>query len=180
MIETARLRLRGFQEADRQPLRAMWRDPAVMAELGPIKSDADSDATIARHLGYGTSHGLGFWIVELRDTPGAIGFAGLKPGAPGTPVEGELEIGWMFMQPAWGRGFAREAAEAALQWAWANHDAERVVAITAATNLASQALMARLEMIRFAAFEHPNFPIGDRLRPTLAFAISRPTEAAVA
>ncbi|WP_029623171.1 GNAT family N-acetyltransferase [Sphingomonas elodea] len=174
MIETARLVLRPPEPRDFDALHAMWSDPDVMRDLGPVKTTAHSRATIARHLGYGPSHGLGFHAVELRENGAVIGFCGLKPGAPDTPISGELEIGWMFARSHWGRGFAREAAAASLDWAWANRDAARVVAITAACNTASRTLMERLGMTRFADFDHPIHAKDSHLRASVAYAIGRP------
>ena len=49
-IETERLILRAPEPGDRAPLHAMWADERVMADLGPVKSAADSEAALARHL----------------------------------------------------------------------------------------------------------------------------------
>jgi RimJ/RimL family protein N-acetyltransferase len=174
MIETARLVLRPPEAGDFDALHGMWSDADAMRELGPIKTREDSSATIARHDGYRASHGLGFWSTVRRDDGAVIGFCGLKPGAPDTPADGELEIGWMIARACWGQGYAREAAAASLAWGWANRDAPRIVAITAATNLASRTLMTRLGLSPFAAFDHPIYPPGDRLRPSVACQIARP------
>jgi RimJ/RimL family protein N-acetyltransferase len=174
VIETARLLLRPPEPRDFEALHAMWSDPEVMRDLGPIKTTANSRATITRHLGYGPSHGLGFHVVERREDGAVLGFCGLKPGAPDTPIDGEVEIGWMFARAHWGKGYAREAAAASLAWAWANREEPRVVAITSASNLASRALMERLGMAWFVDFEHPVHPQGHRLRASVAFAIDRP------
>ncbi|MEG3122678.1 GNAT family N-acetyltransferase [Sphingomonas sp. GB1N7] len=174
MIETERLILRPQTPADRAALHAMWADPLVMADLGPVKSATDSDAAIARHLGYGDV-GLGFWAVERRDSGETIGFCGLKPGAEKTPIEGEVEIGWMIARAHWRLGYALEAAAASIDWVWANRDAPRVMAITAASNLPSQALMRRLGMRHLAEldFRHPAFPDDDHRRQSVVFAIDR-------
>ncbi|MDF0487169.1 GNAT family N-acetyltransferase [Sphingomonas sp. H39-1-10] len=173
MIETARLVLRRPVAADLAPLHAMWSDPRVMADLGPLKTREQSAATIARHEGYRQSHGLGFWTVALREDGTVIGFCGLKPGAENTPIAGEVEVGWMLAAAHWRQGFAREAAEASLAWGWANSAAPRIVAITAAQNAASRALMERLGMVRLGGFDHPNFAVDDPLRETVSYAIER-------
>ena len=175
MIETARLILRVPTPADRAPLHAMWADPAVMADLGPIKDGAESDATLARHDSY-RDEGLGFRNV-LRKADGAvIGFCGLKRGNAGLPIAGEVEAGWLLASPYWGQGYAREAMVAALAWGWEHTDAPRIVAITAERNARSQALMVRLGMLRVAGgdFDHPRFEVGDPLRSTVTYAIGRP------
>ena len=84
MILTERLILRPAEPRDRAALHAMWADPLVMADLGPVKDAAASDAAIARHAGYQAA-GIGFGVVERRTDGMVIGFCGLKPGNPATP-----------------------------------------------------------------------------------------------
>lgn len=174
MIETPRLILRPTGPRDHDALHAMWSDPAVMRDLGPLKTRADSEATIARHEGYRASEGLGFWTAERQADGAVIGFCGLKPGAADTPIAGDVEIGWLVAQPFWGQGYAREAAEASLAWGWENRPVARIAAIASASNLPSQALMRRLGMLWFADFEHPLFAEGERLRASVAYAVERP------
>jgi RimJ/RimL family protein N-acetyltransferase len=175
VIETERLILRAPTPADRAALHAMWADPRVMADLGPVKSAEDSDATIARHDSYRVE-GIDFWVVEQRSDRALAGFCGLKRGAPDTPIAGALEAGWMLAAPFWGRGFAHEAMQASLAWGWAHKDAKRIVAITAARNVKSQQLMARLGMARLpdGNFDHPAYAANDPLRATVTYAIDRP------
>ena len=173
MIETARLTLRRPTAADLDALAAIWGDLRVMADLGPVKDRAMSEATLKRHLGY-WADGFGFWIVERA---GAVaGFAGLKPGAPNTPIEGEVEAGWMFAPDHWGQGLAGEAMAAALAWGWANLAPPRIVAITAEQNAASRRLMSRLGMTLLPdlTFNHPQFAVNDPRRRTVTYAIPRP------
>lgn len=175
MIETERLVLRWPEPRDRTALHAMWADPRVMADLGPVKDAAESDIALVRHEGY-RRQGVGFWVVEQRAAPGVIGFCGLKLAGDYVPFPGALEIGWMFAEAHWGRGYAREAAAASLAWAWAHRREPRVIAITAAVNRKSRVLMERLGLrqIEGADFDHPLFAPGDRLRHTVTYAIDRP------
>lgn len=174
MIETARLILRIPEPRDLDALHAMWSDADAMRNLGPAKGRQGSEATLNRHLGYRASDGLGFWVAERRDDRTLAGFCGLKPGAPNTPIAGELEIGWMFVRSVWGQGYAREAAEASLTWGWRHRRESRIVAITAIVNEPSRRLMGRLGMTAFAEFMHPVFDPADRLAPTVAYSIGRP------
>lgn len=174
MIETARLLLRPPEPRDDAALVALLGDPQTMRDINSAASPDTARASIERHRQYRETRGLGFWVAECE---GAIaGFCGLKPGAPGTPIEGEVEIGWIFAPAYWGRGFGGEAARASLAWGWANLDAPRIVAITALCNLRSQKLMQRLGMaaVPHGVFEHPAFAPGDPLRATITFAIARP------
>ena len=173
MIVTDRLILRAPDLRDRDALHAMWADPAVMADLGPVKSSEESDMAISRHASYSP---LGFGVIERRDDAVTIGFCGLKPGAADTPIAGMLEIGWMLAVPYWGAGYAREAAAAWIAWAWANRNEDAVVAITARQNARSRGLMERLGMHHVATldFAHPLFAADDPLRDTVTYRIGRP------
>lgn len=175
MIETERLILRKPRPADRPALHAMWADPLMMAELGPVKDAAASDAALARHDGY-RHEGLGFLTVERAADGAALGFCGLKRGDPPHPIAGEVEAGWMIARPYWRQGYALEAMRAVFEWGWAGFSMPRIVAITAASNLASQAMMMRLGMARLpdGDFQHHAFASGDPLRHIVTYAIDRP------
>ena len=175
MIETERLLLRLPIKADRPALYAMWADPMVMAELGPVKNAAASDAVLAKHDGF-RHEGLGFWTVERRSDGAVVGFCGLKRGDAHNPIAGEVEAGWIIDRPYWRQGYAYEAMVAALAWGWANLDVPRIVAITSAINTKSQALMEKLGMERLADgdFLHALFSADDPLRPIVTYAIGRP------
>lgn len=172
-IETERLTLRLPTAEDRVALHAIWADPAVMADLGPVKTAADSDATLARHANYG--NGLGFKAVIRRSDRAVVGFCGLKPGAPGTPIVGEVEAGWMIARAHWRQGYALEAMRAVLANSCLPTQAKRVVAITARRNGKSRAMMARLGMSHQPDldFIHPNFAADDSLADIVTYALSR-------
>lgn len=115
MIETGRLVLRPPVAADHPALYAMWADPVVMADLGPVKDAAASAATLARHDGY-RHEGLGFFSVIRKEDRAVIGFCGLKRGDAQNPIAGQIEAGWMLGRAYWRRGYALEAMRAVLAW----------------------------------------------------------------
>lgn len=175
MITTARLILRPWRDADRDPYHALCSDPEVMRFLGPPQSRAESDAAIDRMQALQAASGYCFWAVERRADGALLGFCGLKPGP--APIEGKLEIGWRLAREAWGQGYAREAAEASLGWAWRALDVDEVVAITVHANARSWGLMERLGMRRVVDgdFDHPNVPEGSPLKRHILYQIGRPT-----
>jgi RimJ/RimL family protein N-acetyltransferase len=177
MIETERLVLRAWEARDRAPFRAMGRDPAVMRHLGPLRSDEESDATIERLQAQQAEHGHCFWAVERRGDGAFLGFCGLiRNGIEGTPIDGEIEIGWRLRSDAWGQGYAREGAEASLAWGWRNLPDARIAAITVEANTASWGLMERLGMTRVedGDFDHPGVPDESPLKRHILYRIGRP------
>lgn len=172
MIETTRLRLRVWQDADCEPFCAMGQDAEVMRYL-PKMTREQSDAAVRRMIAIEAEHGYVFWAVERKIERDFIGFCGILP--PRSPIN-EHEIGWRLVRHAWGLGYAREAAEASLAWAWANLDVAAIIAITTLANTRSWGLMERLEMVRqpLEDFDHPEVPEGDPLRPHILYRIHRP------
>ena len=176
MIETERLILRRWREADAGPFHAMGQDEEVMRHLGPPMSREHAVETIASINAQIDSDGHAFWALERKSDGVFLGFCGIEQGPAGTPIADDLEIGWRLARAAWGKGYAREAAEATLAWTWANTAAPRVTAITTPANLRSWGLMIRLGMARLphGEFDHPALAEGDPLRRHLTYAIDRP------
>lgn len=177
VIGTARLVLRAWRNADRLPYRGMSRSPAVMTHLGgPIDGTA-ADADIDRAIAHQAAYGHAYWAMERRADSCLLGFCGLKRlTQPGTPVSGDIDIGWRLREDAWGRGYALEAARAALAWGWRHLDVPRIVAMTVPANGRSWGLMERLGMTRRSDldFGHPLFAPGHPLHAHLVYVADRP------
>lgn len=114
-LTTERLLLRGFEPRDEEPYMAMMADPEVTRFLGDGKplSRVDAWRQLAMFAGHWTLKGFGLWAVEERATGKLLGRIGcMEPeGWPG------FEIGYTLARPAWGQGYAREGAAAALRYA---------------------------------------------------------------
>lgn len=176
MIRTDRLVLRRWEERDLPAFRAQDADPLVRRFMGPLLTADQSDAVRERHRGYERAHGLGFLTVERQADGAVLGFCGLKPGAPATPIEGEVEIGWLFGAEHWGQGYAAEAAQGVLDWAWGHLDAPSIAAITTAANAGSRKVMDRIGMVHEPAddFLHPLLADDPALRAHVTYRIRRP------
>jgi RimJ/RimL family protein N-acetyltransferase len=150
MIETPRLRLRNWRVQDAEPFIRHLDTPAVMRWLGGVRGEeAQRRVVRERFIRWQEERGFTFWVIERKSDGELLGFCGLKiADDPGTPVEGALEIGWRLREDAWGGGYAKEAAVASLDYAFATLGAERVVALTVEGNSPSWGLMLRLGMKR--------------------------------
>jgi RimJ/RimL family protein N-acetyltransferase len=108
-IETERLLLRPFEEADLDEYTAMMSHPEVCRYLGhePLNRD-EAWRQIALFLGHQVLRGYTIEAALERTTGRLVGRVGLwRPeGWPG------LEVGWTLAHPAWGKGYATEAAAA--------------------------------------------------------------------
>lgn len=175
-IDTGRLSLRPWEAEDAGPFLAMCNDAQVMEFLGPPMTRAQVDDVIERQNRFQQELGYCFWVIQPHDSPDMIGFCGLKPGPAHTPLEGRIEIGWRLARPYWGKGYAQEAASAAIDWGFANLPVDHIWAITVAGNVRSWGLMERLGMERRddLAFDHPALADDDPLKPHITYVKARP------
>jgi len=150
VIETERLLLRDWREEDIAPFVRHTNTPAVMRWLGGVRPDDEmAELVRTRMMRWQEERGFTFWVVERKADGELLGFCGLKLGDDsGSPVEGEVEVGWRLREDAWGKGYAKESAIASLDFAAERLGAERVVALTVIENVASWGLMERLGMVR--------------------------------
>ena len=171
MIDTDRLTLRPWRDADRDAAWAMAQDSEVMRYLPPLDR-AGSDAMIDRMMAMQADHGHTFWVVERKADGAYLGMCGMCPPRP--PLA-EYEIGWRLARAAWGQGYGTEAARATLAWGWANRAMPSIAAITTTANRKSRALMERIGMAYVPGedFDHPSLVEGDPLRPHVLYRILR-------
>lgn len=176
-IETPRLLLRPWREADKPEYARIINTPAMMEHFGGPQRAEVHDALLDRMMAAQERDGHCMWAVEERATGSLAGICGVRIGGhENTPVPEVLEIGWRIAEPWWGRGVAREAAEASLAWSWANTDRPFVAAWTNPGNARSWGLMLRLGMVRRPEldFRHPLYAEDDPLGQMVVYTIDRP------
>ncbi len=174
-LVTERLVLRAWRASDRAPFAAMGADARVMRFLGPLLSREASDALVDRFIAHFAERGFGPWAVEAPGVAGFIGFVGLgvpRFEAPFTPC---VEVAWRLDAAHWGRGYATEAARAALRFGFETLALGEIVSFTTRENRGSRAVMERLGMTRDARddFDHPALGAGDPLRPHVLYRLAR-------
>jgi RimJ/RimL family protein N-acetyltransferase len=160
-ISTERLIMRGWRESDRAPWAAMNADPEVRQYLGPLLTFEQASAWVLTFQDDLDRYGFGFWAVEVRASGDFIGCTGLRTLDEEMPFTG-VELGWRLARPAWGHGYATEAALAALEYGFDIVGLPEIVAVTMARNLRSQAVMRRIGMTRDPAedFDDPDVDEG--------------------
>jgi RimJ/RimL family protein N-acetyltransferase len=140
VLETERLRLRGHRLEDFPACAAMWADPAVSRQLGrkPF-TEEESWTRFLRYLGHWFVLGFGYWVVEEKasgDFAGEVGFADYKRDMQSSAKE-LPEIGWVLAKRAHGKGYATEAAMAAIRWGDGHFSPARTTCIISPDNLSS-------------------------------------------
>jgi RimJ/RimL family protein N-acetyltransferase len=173
-IETERLHLRQWIESDRAPFARLNADLRVMEFLPSILDRSASDAMIDRIQTKIAERGWGLWAVELKQDQQFIGYVGLQVLTANLPFSPGVEIGWRLAFEYWGKGYATEAAQAALKVGFDRLDLPEIVSFTTIDNHRSSAVMERLGMNRETeTFQHPSLPVGHLLREHCLYRLSR-------
>jgi RimJ/RimL family protein N-acetyltransferase len=173
MIETERLLLRNWRTEDFDPFVQATNTPAVMRWLGGVKAPDVLRERLADHFtAWQEERGFTFWALERKADQELIGFCGIKiADDEGSPVFGLHEVGWRLREDAWGRGYAKEAAIASLDFAFDRLDAEQVVALTVIGNEPSWGLMERLGMTRRPELDYQGPEWAET--PVIVYAVGR-------
>ena len=156
-LRSARLMLRRFTPADLPLLVQLNSDPQVMRWLGGVmRPEQTADMLQTRILDYYEQNpGLGVWATMLRDSGECIGFHLLNN------IQGEtqIQVGYRLFPRRWGRGYATEMTSALLDYGYRRLGLERIAAITALENQASQRVLLKAGLPRLAdrAFPHPAY-----------------------
>jgi RimJ/RimL family protein N-acetyltransferase len=141
-LETERLLLREYRPEDFEAFAAIMGDAEVARYLpgGHPMSRIDAWRFVAACIGHWTLRGYGTWVVERKSDGAMMGRIGLiHPETwPG------LEVGWTLGRPYWGQGYATEAAEASLRYAFLTLPGDEVISTIHPENKASQAVARKI------------------------------------
>jgi RimJ/RimL family protein N-acetyltransferase len=174
-IETPRLLLRGWRDADVESWAEMNADPRVMEFFPRTYDRARAEAMACEIRTQLERNGYGWWIVEIKESGRFAGVICIDDVGYEVPFAPPREVGWRLAFDAWDHGYATEGAAAALDFAFHTLGWDEVVAMTAALNIRSQRVMERLGMKRDLAgdFEHPRIEEGHRLRRHVLYRIRK-------
>jgi RimJ/RimL family protein N-acetyltransferase len=132
-LQTERLVLRAFRQADLDAYARICADPDVVRYVGQPFSRAEAWLHIATMLGHWQLRGCGMWAVEDRSSGAMIGRIGFyqPEGWPG------LELGWILARSHWGRGLATEGARSALAFAFGVLERPHIISLIRPENVVS-------------------------------------------
>jgi RimJ/RimL family protein N-acetyltransferase len=137
---------------------------------------AESDAMVDRIEAAFESNGFGLWAVEVLGGAPFIGFVGLAVPTFEAHFTPAVEVGWRLAREHWGRGYATEAARAALEFGFGSVGLDEIVSFTVPANVRSRTVMERLGMTHDPKddFDHPRIPPGNPLRRHVLYRLQRP------
>lgn len=144
ILETKRLTIRRLDYDDFEALLAIMRKPDVMYAWEHGFSEDDVRAWIERQLMRYTKDGIGYFAVLQKESGLLIGQAGLmKTTMNGNEV---VEIGYIFDNTYWHNGYATEAAESLIAYAFDGLELPAVYCSIRPENKASVRVAKRLGM----------------------------------
>lgn len=147
---TARLLLRRPTAEDQTRLFAIYGDPAThqFNPAGPLVERRQAQVLLDDWLNHWQTHGYGQWAIATRDAPEqVIGFGGIA--LYNYLNVQRLNLGYRFHTAAWGKGYATELSHAALEFAFAELNAEQVFALVRPAHSASIGVLEKIGMQRF-------------------------------
>ncbi|WP_250306115.1 GNAT family N-acetyltransferase (plasmid) [Streptomyces sp. NBC_01387] len=144
-LETDRLVLRAFTQADVDPLFALDNDPDVMRFINggrPTSHEATRARTLPGLLHDHPCTGTrGYWAAEERGTGAFLGWFEFRPLDDHSPAV--VELGYRLHKAAWGNGYATEGSRALIHKGFTDLGVERVTANTMAVNAGSRRVMEK-------------------------------------
>ena len=153
ILETERLILRRPAPEDFEAWATFAADEQTMRHLGGVQARSVAWRGICQVTGAWDIRGFSMFSVIEKSSGRWVGRLGpwQPEGWPGT------EVGWGLARETWGKGYATEAATAAIDWAFANRDWHEVIHSIDPANVNSQKVAKRLgsNLLRQARMPSP-------------------------
>lgn len=141
-LRTPRLTLRPFNSTDEEAAFAFFGDPDVMrfSLNGPHKSRKSTEDFIVANMNRQERAGYSIWAVVETATGDLIGMCGLAEFGHG--ISG-IELAYRLRKDRWGRGYASEAARAAIAYGFSELKLDRLIGAVEPANIASVSVLEK-------------------------------------
>jgi RimJ/RimL family protein N-acetyltransferase len=149
ILKTERLLLRQWCKKNLTPFAALNAGSRVREHFPELLNRQESDASVKLMSSHIQKYNWGFWAASSIQTNEFIGFIGLENvhfSAPFNKLSPAVEIGWRLAFNHWGKGYATEAAKAALRYSFIKLNLVEIVSFTAVQNIHSQKVMKKINM----------------------------------
>lgn len=158
-IETKRLILREFEDADVGQVFLMDSNPEVMKYIGvPVSTDINESKHVIKLIQKQyEENGVGRLAVVEKESGQVIGWSGLKLLTKETNgYQNVLELGYRFLPESWGKGYAVEAGIASLDYGFNELNAEIIYACAHSEHDVSNHILRKLGFEKTGEFEEPD------------------------
>lgn len=168
-LTTERLLLRELRSNDFDAYATFAADPRAMEFMSGVLDRRNAWRAFSSMTGAWNLTGAGWWAVELATTGELVGMVGgfFRETEFDRGAEAVLELGWTIFPAFWRRGYASEAAKAALACSFDRHPVRRVVAVVDPGNVASIGVCKSIGMTLDGEIDFYG-------EPAIRYAIDRP------
>ncbi|MEO6003789.1 MAG: GNAT family N-acetyltransferase [Opitutus sp.] len=157
MIETPRLLLREFTDTDLPALYAIVSNPETMRFSDGVETETTARARLAAFRRSYLERGFGKWAVQKKKDGQVIGYCGF--GLEDFDGTTEPELGFRFLPPFWGVGFATEAALGCSCYAFTVLRFSRYLGFANPANGASLRVLEKLGMNLIGDRQFHGYPV---------------------
>ena len=144
IIETPRLILREFTEADAALIYELNTSPGVLQYVheAMLENEAQAREVLLNIILPQYRDKLGRWAIHTKENDEFIGWCGLKR----LPDTKEIDLGYRFTPANWGKGYATEAAQHTLSYGVNELKIQEIFGKTHIDNIASQHVLKKIGM----------------------------------
>lgn len=139
MFETERLLMNVFQKSDFEDVKKLFINPLVRKYLGGIREE-QAIGTLMEEMLCQLDDAF-YWTVREKSEGGFIGLVSLD-----RHHEGEIEVSYQFLPQWWGKGYAGEAVQFIMHYAFKELKLPKIIAETQMANTPSRRLLERIGM----------------------------------
>ncbi len=163
IFETKRLYTRPWQNTDIGSAELLWGDPVVtrLIDIRERLTKKEVKAKLDEQIQLQKQYGLSYWALVLKETDQIIGCCGLRPY---DTEKNSYELGFHLIQDYWKKGYATEAALAAITYAFDSLQVRTLFAGHHPHNRASESLLKKLgfqyvrdEYYQPTGLDHPSY-----------------------
>ncbi len=153
VAETERLKLRTWEDIDREAYARHCNLPRVMKWLGGVEEPEELDGDVDWFIECQHRFGHTLWVVERKGDGAFLGFTGLdklrvENGETPDVLHNHVEVGWRIRSDMWCRGYATEAAFVSLEIAFRIRRLPVVISQIDPKNAASIRIASKLGLER--------------------------------
>ncbi|MEW6734121.1 MAG: GNAT family N-acetyltransferase [Acidobacteriota bacterium] len=149
-LSTTRLQFRCWRQEDLELALSLWGDTEVTRLIGGPFTYEQIQARLSREILTFEQHRVQYWPIFLLATGEHAGCCGLRPYQPTDDI---YELGVHLRKTHWGYGYAQEAAQAVIAYAFNTLGAS---ALFAGHNPANESSRSLLEKLAFQ-YTHDEF-----------------------
>lgn len=149
-LRSARLGFREWTESDLELANALWGDPEVTRLIGGPFTGEQVRQRLWREIEAQRALGIQYWPIFQLATDENVGCCGLRPYELDRRI---YELGFHILRSQWRKGYAREAAAAAMAYAFDSLKMAGLFAGHHPANQVSRRLLLQLGF-RFARTEY--------------------------